>query len=178
MDEEWRPVHGYGERYWVSNLGRVKSVRYVTSRKETTTRFLTMRPGKKGHLRVALCKDGACVDFRVHILVLEAFVGPRPASEHGLHNNDDKNDNRVSNLRWGTGSENMYDRVDNGLHQMSIKEKCKRGHSLSGNNLYTTPEPQVSRQCKSCRLARSRNKKDDRVNIQMEADKIFYEVYA
>ena len=174
----WRDVSGYEGRYLVSNTGQVASVRYVSSRDETTTRLLKLRPGKKGHLRVALCKEGKCLDFRVHVLVLEAFVGPRPTNKHGLHKDDNKNNNRVDNLRWGSYSDNMNDRVVNGLHQMSIKEVCKRGHPLSGSNLYVTPEPNVSRQCRSCRLARSRNKKDDTVDIQMEADKIFNEVHA
>lgn len=179
MTERWKDIPGYEGRYFISDHGRVKSVRYVKSRKEYTTRYLKLRPGKKGHLRVSLLVDGVAHEHRVvHQLVLEAFVGPRPLGAHGLHWDDNPENNHVSNLRWGTGSENMYDRVRNGKHQMSSKEVCKRGHPLKGNNLYASPEPNASRQCRSCRLARARNKKDETVDIQMEANKIFNEVYA
>jgi hypothetical protein len=50
----------------------------------------------------------------VHVLVLEAFVGPRPDGAEARHNNDVKSDNRVANLCWGTHSENYVDRVRNG----------------------------------------------------------------
>lgn len=46
----------------------------------------------------------------LHHAVLETFVGPRPEGYHALHANDDPDDNRLSNLRWGTLAENMADR--------------------------------------------------------------------
>ncbi len=47
--------------------------------------------------------------IKIHHLVLEAFVGPRPDGMEACHNNGDRFDNRPSNLRWGTRSSNRID---------------------------------------------------------------------
>jgi hypothetical protein len=49
----------------------------------------------------------------VHLLVLEAFVGPRPPGLEGCHANDIKADNRLVNLRWDTRKSNTRDKVRN-----------------------------------------------------------------
>jgi hypothetical protein len=47
---------------------------------------------------------------RVHCLVLEAFVGPRPAGMQGCHNDSNKLNCALSNLRWDTPKGNIADR--------------------------------------------------------------------
>jgi hypothetical protein len=51
---------------------------------------------------------------RVHWLVLEAFVGSRPEGYDGLHKNDKRSDNALTNLYWGTPQQNALDRTRNG----------------------------------------------------------------
>lgn len=71
----------------------------------------------------------------VHILMLETYVGPRPfPSSEGRHLNDDKLDNRIENLRWGTQSENNEDRVKNGIHHYANRIQCSNGHDFDGFN--------------------------------------------
>lgn len=43
----------------------------------------------------------------MHLLVLAAFVGPRPEGCESLHLNHFPWDNRLVNLRYGTRSENI-----------------------------------------------------------------------
>lgn len=43
----------------------------------------------------------------VHVLVCEAFHGPRPEGMVAMHKNDYAEDNRPDNLRWGTQAENV-----------------------------------------------------------------------
>jgi hypothetical protein len=50
----------------------------------------------------------------VHTLVLQAFVGPCPPGLEGCHADDDRTNNALSNLRWGTPKSNAADRVRNG----------------------------------------------------------------
>jgi len=45
--------------------------------------------------------------------VLNAFVGKCPDGLQGLHANDVKSDNRLSNLSWGTPSQNQLDAIRN-----------------------------------------------------------------
>lgn len=50
---------------------------------------------------------------RVHHLVLECFIGPRPPGLHALHWNDIATDNSLPNLRWGPDDANRADRRRN-----------------------------------------------------------------
>lgn len=66
-----------------------------------------------GYVTVGILYDGATKTKTelAHRLVCRAFHGPPPTPEHTdvCHINGVKNDNRASNLRWGTRSENMLD---------------------------------------------------------------------
>jgi hypothetical protein len=46
--------------------------------------------------------------------VLEAFVGPCPEGMQACHNNGNRLDNRLENLRWDTPSANQKDRIHHG----------------------------------------------------------------
>jgi hypothetical protein len=46
---------------------------------------------------------------KVHVLVLETFVGPRPPGFDGCHRNGDRQQNVLTNLKWATRSANMAD---------------------------------------------------------------------
>jgi hypothetical protein len=51
----------------------------------------------------------------VHVLVLTAFVGPRPSRHHeAAHRDGDGINNRLSNLRWATYAEQHADKVRHG----------------------------------------------------------------
>lgn len=65
-----------------------------------------------GYLKVTLCKDGKVFSPRgVHIYVLLAFVGERPAEMVACHWDGNKLNNRVDNLRWGTPQDNSDDSI-------------------------------------------------------------------
>jgi hypothetical protein len=61
-------------------------------------------------------KLGRSRQTKVHILVLEAFVGPRPDGMVCRHLDGNPQNNRLSNLRWGTPEENYADRRLHGTH--------------------------------------------------------------
>ena len=67
----------------------------------------------KGYLRV---KCGSGTQYRVHRLVLEAFIGPCPDGMECCHNDGDPGNNRLDNLRWDTHSANSLDAVRHGTH--------------------------------------------------------------
>lgn len=59
------------------------------------------------------------MDRKVHLLVLEAFVGPRPSPTHdACHGIGGPRDNSLANLRWGTKQENADDRL---LHGTQVR---------------------------------------------------------
>ena len=115
MMEHWKDIEGYEGYYQVSDQGRVRSISRVVSRSGGSPMKLrgrVLRPGlcsKYGHVQVVLCKDGFQRDAKVHRLVLAAWVGPCPSGCESLHGPAGVSDNSVSNLSWGTRSENHYD---------------------------------------------------------------------
>lgn len=122
--ELWRAVPGWEGLYEASSSGRVRSVsRLVTfqnRRGTNVTRWLTgrvMRPSanRHGYLGLMLSSPGEAAAHReVQTLVCAAFHGPRPDGMQAAHNNGDPSDNRPSNLRWATPSQNAADKARHG----------------------------------------------------------------
>jgi len=110
--EEWRPVNDYDGRYEVSDLGRVRSTRGLHG-----AQILSGSPKGSRYWRVTLTDDdGRQHTPAIHVLVLTAFRGPRPRGMQGCHNDDNRDHNWLSNLRWDTPSANNLDRVRHGGH--------------------------------------------------------------
>lgn len=75
-------------------------------------RELNQQLNNRGYLEVKITYDNGYVATRkVHQLVLEAFVGPCPEYMEVCHINGIKTDNRLSNLTYGTKSENFKTRL-------------------------------------------------------------------
>lgn len=103
-----------------------------------------------GYHYVKLWRNNQETRLRVHRLVLLAFVGEPPADRpHGLHNDGNKDNNALTNLRWGNDSENTLDRVKHGNHNNARKTECKRGHPFTPENTHVYASG--ARRCKACR---------------------------
>jgi hypothetical protein len=141
MTETWHPVVGISG-YQTSDHGNIRNTQTGAKLKP----FLVSNNGnRQGNLAVEF---GRGVRRRVHHVVLEAFVGPCPPGMIGLHYDDNPFNNHLSNLRWGTHSDNMYDMVRNGNHAGALKETCSKGHPLDGR--WKRGAGYV-RYCKTCR---------------------------
>lgn len=123
-EEKWLPVVGYEEYFLVSETGRIFSKRTNKELKLNKTKrggylsFTTRFGGRKSKTKL----------FKVHILVCEAFNGPRPNEEqiYALHWDDNKLNNHYSNLRWGSIRENTEDAIRNNKLK-NTKRKIYRG---------------------------------------------------
>lgn len=102
--EQWRPVVGYEQHYEVSDQGRVRRIGAATGARPG--RVLKNQAASNGYQRIKLAVAGRNRDYSIHVLVLEAFVCPRPAGKEVNHINSDRKDNRIANLEWVTSSEN------------------------------------------------------------------------
>lgn len=117
MTEQWKPVVGYEGLYEVSNEGRVRSldrqVRTKRGFRNYKAKFLASAVKCNGYLVCRLYKNDGGKNFYIHRLLLEAFVGECPNGMEVCHNDDNKNNNHLPNLRWDTHQQNCQERVSN-----------------------------------------------------------------
>lgn len=160
--EQWKPIAGWSGRYEVSEAGRVRNVESGHVLAYSTTKT-------DGRRYVFLYDSPKRRRVQVSRLVLEAFVGPCPPGMEGCHNNGDKLNNHVSNLRWDTRSSNSLDAVKHGTHVSSHpRTRCPRGHEYTEDNTgyRLHADGRVQRYCRECGRARSRASRARRRDVK------------
>ncbi len=113
VPERWRPVL-YSPGAFVSNQGRVRDWKDFRKPRLSASHL---------YPHVEIPYGGA---KKVHELVAETWLGPRPAGMVICHGNDNKLDARVDNLRYDTVAANNRDRYRNKLEtkkRHAAKEK-------------------------------------------------------
>lgn len=101
-NEKWKDIFGYDGMYQVSDLGRVRSLKYGK------VRVLRLGKNHKGYLQISLYKDRKVKRFYVHRLVAQAFIENDDESKTQINHRDEcKQNNRVSNLEYCTASYNL-----------------------------------------------------------------------
>lgn len=111
--EIWKTIEGYEGFYEISNLGRVKSLRRIETRKNGTTypvkeSIIAQHADKKGYCRARLRKPGSTKTLLVHRLVAAAFI-PNPNGYKEINHKDEcKGNNRADNLEWCDRKYNIH----------------------------------------------------------------------
>lgn len=123
MTEKWLPIKGYEDRYRVSTLGRVFSVK--------KNKYLTPVIGKSGYAKVFLSVVGCVKTFKVHRLVADTFL-----DGHGnlIHHIDENTlNNSIDNLCYVSPSEHFqfHPKMQNALLENRTKHPIPRGTRLS-----------------------------------------------
>lgn len=161
---EWRDIPKW-PGYQASDEGQVRSVdRLVTCANGQVRRYRgrqlkITRTGRDGRPGVMMCDATTKTQAKcqVGVLVLEAFVGPRPSPDHeACHDDGDPWHNAPGNLRWDTRASNADDRVRHGKDHHAVRERCPCRHLLKRPNLV---EAQLrrngTRACRACSQARA-----------------------
>jgi len=139
MEEQWKPIPGF-EGYEVSDRGRVRSYWERRGRGKGNGKgcdfFISDEPqrimstngriGRTGYPAVNL-KGNV---YPVHRLVLLAFVGPLPDGLESRHLDGNPENNKLSNLCYGTASENTNDMYEHLDHERFRKLTNKEAASM------------------------------------------------
>jgi hypothetical protein len=172
MKEVWKDVVGYEGRYEVSSLGRLRGPR-------TTTKGI---PGSRGYYQVFLREKGARAGKtkNIHVLVAEAFLGPRPDGMHVCHADGDKSNNTLENLRYDTPKNNWEDfRKNPGKTRHRIgRETCPRNHKLESPNLMKSQLERGWRSCLACSRAAGYLRQNPKLKVSLEelSDKYYQQI--
>lgn len=107
-------------------------------------RKLHSHPTKKGYHRISLQTDLGQKTFQLHRLVLMTFKPIDNMKNLEVNHIDgDKNNNKLSNLEWCTGSFNVRHCLDNGLKIPA------RGEKVAGNKLSETQVLEICERLKN-----------------------------
>lgn len=114
-NEKWKDIFGYDGMYQVSDLGRVRSKKYGD------WRVMKAYDTGGGYLQVQLNNGGKRNATLVHRLVAQAFIeNYNIFNDQVNHKDENKQNNRVSNLEWCTA---QYNNTYNDIHHR--RKSCK-----------------------------------------------------
>ena len=97
--DEFTPIRGYEERYYISKFGDVYSTK--------SKRLLKPFKNEHGYLVVELWCNYQRKSVKLHRLVAETFLENPNALKEINHKDGNKENNCVENLEWCTRSENL-----------------------------------------------------------------------
>lgn len=107
MEEIWKDVEGFEGKYFISNIGRLKSIggRY---KKSQPNGYVTMGTVDNLGYRILTLRDhGRLKRERAHRLVALAFIEKIQGKNFVNHIDGNKLNNNYSNLEWCTHEENL-----------------------------------------------------------------------
>ena len=85
----------------------------------------------QGHLNVRLRRDGKTTECYIHRLVAEAFIPNPNHLPYVRHLDDDRDNNAVENLAWGTQKDNHRNAVRNGTSYAFSDEDREKSYAKS-----------------------------------------------
>ncbi len=122
---EYRSIEGF-PNYRAGTDGSIWSKSKNTKKATEVDGWHLVQGGldKDGYRKIILCNGNIKKHCRFHIVVLRTFKGPPPSDMKNptcAHNNGNKADNRLENLRWATQKDNIADKALHGTAQTGEK---------------------------------------------------------
>ncbi|MEE7478446.1 HNH endonuclease signature motif containing protein [Methylobacterium hispanicum] len=114
MSEEWRVAPSAPE-FDVSSLGRLRRKGRILKGSKWSTGYI--------YVQTTIGATAACGKraLGLHVLVCEAFHGPRPFFDSvPCHRDGTRDNNAAENLRWGSPKENAADRRAHGRDRLGV----------------------------------------------------------
>jgi hypothetical protein len=116
MEEQWKSIPS-APGYQASSEGRIRGIR---------GRVLALHLSSRDYWQVSVRTGGKWKGRRVHRLVCEAFHGLAPFAHDACHLDGDKDNNRATNLAWGTRAENNSHKAAHGTSMRGTENPSAR----------------------------------------------------
>jgi hypothetical protein len=121
--EQWKDIPGF-PGYQVSDHGRVRSFWKLGNNRNNSPntisqepqRIIKANPHSNTYPSVGLSNNKIKYIHRIHLLVLNVFNGPCPPGMEACHNDGNKHNNYLNNLRWDTHINNLLDTIKHGTN--------------------------------------------------------------
>lgn len=159
MESDFIAIEGYEDRCQINRYGLVKNAK--------TGKLLAVYKDRSGYLCVRLSLNGAKKHLKLHRLLAIHFI-PNPDDLPIVrHLDDNKENNEISNLAWGTDKDNAADALKNGKNSWKNKTHCKHGHKYTPENTYYRISPKsgnYGRYCAECQRINARLYKQKKRN--------------
>ena len=105
-NEIWKTIENY-PNYMVSDYGNIMSLNY---RRTSKPHILKQETNNDGYKLVCLHNENGSKMMTVHRIVAKAFIFNKFKYNEINHKNNDRSDNRVSNLEWISHKDNIKQR--------------------------------------------------------------------
>jgi hypothetical protein len=119
-EEDWK-ISTVSDKYFISNKGRCYS--------EKTNVIMSSKPNKHGYVVYDIVV-GDKKHFPAHFLVMEAFVGPRPAKMFIDHKDHVRHNNCIDNLRYVTIPVNNLNRLKSNRKGKPLAQMDWNGNTI------------------------------------------------
>lgn len=105
--ECWKDIKNYEGKYQISNLGNIRSLKFINNRIEKAKIRLLKPQVRNGYFVIHLSKHGKRKCYQVHRLVAQEFI--ENPNNYTIVNHKDYNpkNNKVDNLEWCTQKQNV-----------------------------------------------------------------------
>ena len=130
MEEQIKQIPGYEGLYAISKDGTVFTMHSSKGMKIMKTQVGSVGVDSRRYPNVRLVNSEGGRTWSIHLLVARTFMGETPKGLLVLHRDDNRLNNHLSNLYFGTRKQNFDDSVRNGKAALGEKN----GHSRIDDN--------------------------------------------
>lgn len=123
--EKWIALNGSDGWYEISNYGRMRSWKHKNGRRKKPF-ILSESLNGRGYVQYHLFNKNDRLVVSAHRAVLEHFIGKCPKGMAAAHNNGNRQDNRLKNIRWDTLKNNVNDRWRHGTMLVGSETNCAK----------------------------------------------------
>lgn len=137
MQEIWKDIKGYEDKYQISNLGNIKTIKEwagnkYSSKYKKCNKLIKPIKDSGGYYCVFLWKNSKGKTHRIHRLVAETFI-PNPEKLPCINHKDgNKQNNCINNLEWCTYKYNSNEAIRLGLSNPIEGKNLKRWNGKFG----------------------------------------------